>query len=153
MNTISHAGLQTPAASAGESPTAHLPLLYLPGSSSSSQPLLETFAILRRLAKRAGQYGDNEEQDYMADMAADATVEFRWVCMLVAAPRNGLPDFLAPSSSQEEQSRSPDIIQACSPTSTDMLLACSENKSSLLLRLLACPEKKSSVLLLLLLLL
>uniref|UniRef100_A0A383V3Y5 GST N-terminal domain-containing protein n=1 Tax=Tetradesmus obliquus TaxID=3088 RepID=A0A383V3Y5_TETOB len=71
------AGLKQEAMASGESPTGHLPLVYLPGSSSSSPPLLETFAILRRLAKRDGQYGSDEERDYAADVAADATVEFR----------------------------------------------------------------------------
>ncbi|WIA40805.1 hypothetical protein OEZ86_004483 [Tetradesmus obliquus] len=71
------AGLKQKAMASGESPTGHLPLVYLPGSSSSSPPLLETFAILRRLAKRDGQYGTDEERDYAADVAADATVEFR----------------------------------------------------------------------------
>lgn len=72
------AGLKQEAMASGESPTGHLPLVYLPGSSSSSSPLLlETFAILRRLAKRDGQYGSDEERDYAADVASDATVEFR----------------------------------------------------------------------------
>eukprot|EP00882_Tetradesmus_deserticola_P018369 GHRQ01019732.1.p1 GENE.GHRQ01019732.1~~GHRQ01019732.1.p1 ORF type:complete len:248 (+),score=93.64 GHRQ01019732.1:702-1445(+) len=72
------AGLKEQAMASGLSPGGHLPLLYLPGS---SQPLLETFAILRRLAKRAGQYGVDEERDYMADAAADATVEFRYALL------------------------------------------------------------------------
>lgn len=57
---------------AGESPTGHLPILYLDG-----QPLIETFAILRRLAKRFGSYGHDEHRDYQVDMVVDATTNFR----------------------------------------------------------------------------
>lgn len=57
---------------AGESPTGHLPILYLDG-----EPLIETFAILRRLAKRFGSYGRDEDRDYQIDMVVDATINFR----------------------------------------------------------------------------
>eukprot|EP00775_Hariotina_reticulata_P011523 gene11523-11666_t len=64
--------LKKEAMQSGESPTGHLPVLFLDG-----QPLIETNAILRRLAKRHEQYGADEERDYQVDAVVDASEDFR----------------------------------------------------------------------------
>lgn len=56
----------------GESPTGHLPIVYIDG-----QPKIESYAILRKFSKQLGEYGKDEDHDYMVDMVADAVAEFR----------------------------------------------------------------------------
>jgi glutathione S-transferase len=56
----------------GASPAGYLPIVILDGV-----PLTETFAILRRLAKRVHLYGLDEQKDYFSDMVADATYMMR----------------------------------------------------------------------------
>ena len=54
--------------------SGHIPIVYMDG-----QPLIESFAVLRKFSKQAGEYGKDDERDYLADMMADAVAEFRYV--------------------------------------------------------------------------
>eukprot|EP00878_Enallax_costatus_P018287 GHUV01019245.1.p1 GENE.GHUV01019245.1~~GHUV01019245.1.p1 ORF type:complete len:171 (+),score=45.30 GHUV01019245.1:606-1118(+) len=56
----------------GESPTGHIPIVYVDG-----QPMIESFAVMRNFSKKVGEYGKDDDHDYLVDMVADAVAEFR----------------------------------------------------------------------------
>jgi glutathione S-transferase len=64
--------VRTDVVKSGESPAGYLPIVTL-----DNEPLTETFAVVRRLAKRVGVYGHDEKRDYASDMVADATYMMR----------------------------------------------------------------------------
>lgn len=55
--------------------SGHIPIVYVDG-----EPLIESFAVLRKISKQVGEYGKNDDHDYLVDMVADSVAEFRCVC-------------------------------------------------------------------------
>ena len=70
------AGAKQAAIETGEAPTGHLPIVKL-----GSRNLIECFSIMRMLSRKIGIYGSDIDRDYLVDMAADTTNDFRqaWV--------------------------------------------------------------------------
>jgi glutathione S-transferase len=66
------AGAKLVAIEAGETPTGHLPVVKLGGRN-----LIECFSIMRMLSRKIGIYGSNIDRDYLIDMVADTTNDFR----------------------------------------------------------------------------
>jgi glutathione S-transferase len=70
------AGAKQAAIKAGETPTGHLPVVKLGGCN-----LIERFSIMRMLSRKTGIYGSDIDRDYLVDMVADTTEEFRQACL------------------------------------------------------------------------